>query len=333
MLGALGLVAIASTSGNPAETAQSIGIFLAGGLKIMSSILPLQATFAAYSKLIPVVYILTKFIDDSNFVNEYSSKSERLVQKTQQSRIGPVGIEITDVSFKYEVGLPYALNDVDLYIDPGQFVAIVGSSGSGKSTLADLIIGILAPTVGKIKFFNTANEELDLNAISFGYVAQKPGIVSGSIKDNVALGVSLESIDLDKLSDAFENSHLTNLISDLDMGADTDLGKQSDSLSGGQLQRIGLARALYSNPNLLLLDEATSALDAESEFVVSNSIKNLKGKCTIIVIAHRLTTVQSADIVFVVDEGKIVAQGKFADLAKSNEIVSKFIELSEIKTT
>jgi ATP-binding cassette subfamily C protein len=122
-------------------------------------------------------------------------------------------------------------------------------------------------------------------------------------------------------------------VSTLENGVNTELGAQSDGLSGGQLQRIGLARAIYSNPGLLVLDEATSALDAETEAAVSDSLRTLHGKCTIIVIAHRLSTIQNADKVFVFDKGKLVAFGKFSDLVETNEFVARFFQLSKLEIT
>ena len=119
----------------------------------------------------------------------------------------------------------------------------------------------------------------------------------------------------------------------LEDGVDTDLGAQSDGLSGGQLQRIGLARAIYANPGLLVLDEATSALDAETEAAVSDSLRTLHGKCTTIVIAHRLSTVQNADTVFVFEKGEVVAFGKFAELVETSDVVARFVELSKLEIT
>jgi ATP-binding cassette, subfamily B, bacterial PglK len=136
-----------------------------------------------------------------------------------------------------------------------------------------------------------------------------------------------------RLVNALALSHLQGLIETLENGVDTELGAQSDGLSGGQLQRIGLARAIYANPGLLVLDEATSALDAETEAAVSDSLRTLHGKCTTIVIAHRLSTIQNVDMVFVFDKGEIVASGKFNELAATNEIVAKFVELSSLEIT
>lgn len=332
MVGALGLIAGLSIGNSSKEVSQSIGIFLAGGLKIMSSLLPIQATFASFSQLSAVLKILQNFVNDSGFNKRTLTSHQSDIQNSTQATKNAVGVLVKDLNFSYERSLPPVLKGVSLEINPGQFVAIIGASGAGKSTFADLIIGIEEPTSGSIEYFNDQNEILNPCDINFGYVAQNPGVISGRIIENIALGIDSDEVDMNKLNSAISKSHLNDVLINLDYGVETDLGKQSDALSGGQLQRIGLARALYANPNLLILDEATSSLDAETEFAVSNSIQSLRGKTTIIVIAHRLTTVQNADVVYLLDEGSIVAQGTFKELLESNEKVAKLVELSEIKT-
>lgn len=328
MLGALGLILISITSGSASGSAQSIGIFLAGGLKIMSSLLPIQATFAAYNDLLAKVEILFGFLNKKKEFNlddpEFSSKNN--------FDLGPIELLISNVSFRYGEDAPYVLSDVDIKVEPGQLVALIGPSGSGKSTLADLIIGVEFPETGSISFFNYSKKEISAKNFRVGFVAQNPGVTSGTIKENIAFGLKASEVNLSHLEDAINASKLRDLILELPNGYETDLGKQADSVSGGQLQRIGLARALYIKPNLLILDEATSALDAETEAAVTETLNQLKGKVTILVIAHRLTTVQNADVVYVMNEGKIVANGKFSELIKTNPIVAKFVELSDLNS-
>jgi ATP-binding cassette subfamily C protein len=163
-----------------------------------------------------------------------------------------------------------------------------------------------------------------------GYVPQKPGMISGTIKQNIALGVSLEEIDKSKLQNSIQGSHLADVVNSLPDGLDTQLGKRRDELSGGQLQRIGLARALYTQPSLLVMDEATSALDADSENEINKAIDELRGKVTVILIAHRLNTVQRSDIVFLVEEGQITASGTFSELLRTNSTVKKLADLMAI---
>jgi ATP-binding cassette subfamily C protein len=233
---------------------------------------------------------------------------------------------LKQVSYTYENSEFPAVKNVSLNVPKGNTVAFIGASGSGKSTLADLIVGLLMPTTGTVVVANP-----DLRNI--GYVPQSPGIISGTISQNITLDINKEPFDQDRLDNALKLSHLSELVSTLENGVDTELGAQSDGLSGGQLQRIGLARALYANPGLLVLDEATSALDAETEAAVSDSLRTLHGKCTTIVIAHRLSTIQNADTVFVFDKGEIVASGKFAELVETNDIVARFVELSTLDIT
>jgi len=332
LLGALGIIFLSFRSENIQESAQSIGVFLTGATKIMASLLPLQ-TYAAYFR--HQIEMAQKFLNfEATTGANKNSRNNFLVSKNRNNNLlGPIGIEIKNLSFYYDSSNNLALNNLNIKIQPGQFVAVIGPSGSGKSTLADLIIGVLHPSEGKIEFVSADGKYLTNEEVRFGYVPQHPGKVQGTVMDNIAFGVQESEIDLVNLNFAVNKAHLDELISSLEQGLNTYLGEQANSLSGGQMQRIGLARALYENPNLLLLDEATSALDVETEVAVTESLENFRKKCTMIVIAHRLSTVQNADLVLVIDEGKLVGQGKFSELIQSNDIVSKYVELSELKTS
>jgi ATP-binding cassette subfamily C protein len=328
LLGALGIISISLRSGNIQQSAESIGIFLTGSMKIMTSLLPLQTYFAQFKNQIE---ISQKFLDF-----EEQTKNSRDTNKSNQDFVKsilvnePVGIEIKNLEFNYgEIANP-VLKNINLKIEPGQFVAFIGPSGSGKSTLADLIIGINEPNSGEIDYFTKSSSSIKRDNIGFGYVPQNPGRIYGTIKENIGFG--LDEIQDDLLAQAIDGAHLSDVVNNLESGFEFHTGEQSDDLSGGQMQRIGLARALYSKPNILLLDEATSALDVEIEAAVSKSLEKLRGSCTIVVIAHRLSTVKNADVVFVVDEGKILAHGKFAELVKTNDLVARFVELSNLST-
>jgi len=157
-------------------------------------------------------------------------------------------------------------------------------------------------------------------------------MISGSIAENIALGVSANEIDQVKLQRAIEAAHLNQVIAALPEGINSDLGKRKDELSGGQLQRIGLARALYSEPKLLIMDEATSALDANSEHEINKVLDEMRGKVTVILIAHRLNTIQRSDVVYLLENGRITAAGSFAELQRSNQTVKNLAELMAIDT-
>jgi ATP-binding cassette subfamily C protein len=155
-------------------------------------------------------------------------------------------------------------------------------------------------------------------------------MVSGTILENVALGVDPKNVNRSDVIAALEEAHLGPLINELPKGIDTPLGKLKDSLSGGQMQRLGLARAIYFKPSLLVMDEATSALDAESESEIQKTLEELRGKVTVVVIAHRLNTIQHADKVILVEEGKVLDSGKFKELIARNPSVERGVELMRI---
>jgi len=159
------------------------------------------------------------------------------------------------------------------------------------------------------------------------YVPQKPGMVSGTIAQNIALGVADEKIDEELVWECLRLAALDDVVKGMPGGIHASLGKQSDQLSGGQLQRLGLARALYPKPRLIILDEATSALDAGSEAAVSKNIRELGDAVTLVVIAHRLSTIKHADCVYVVDEGKIIASGPFSTLRKTVPMIEEYVRL------
>jgi ATP-binding cassette subfamily C protein len=163
-----------------------------------------------------------------------------------------------------------------------------------------------------------------------GYVPQRPGMVPGSIAENVALGEVQSNIDRELVFDCLAQANLMQLVQSLPKGIDSDLGLFQEKLSGGQLQRIGLARALYSKPSLLLLDEATSALDASSEAEILISLNQMRGKVTVLLIAHRIHTIQQADSIFVMDEGTIIDSGTFQELLARNLTIQRIVDLTRV---
>ena len=241
-----------------------------------------------------------------------------------------LSVEIRDLYFEYGDTSPstVVLHGISLTVEAGSAVAIIGPSGAGKSTLVDLILGLHSPTAGEVRCSGMHPKELqEIQPGAISYVPQKPGLVAGSFEANIALGVPEREVDQDRLWRALSAANLTELVSSLRGGVKAELGKHSDSLSGGQIQRLGLARALYTSPKLLVLDEATSALDAETEATISKSLEFLRDKTTVITIAHRLTTVQRADCIYVVDEGRLIATGTFRELRKNNPLVKRYVEL------
>jgi ATP-binding cassette subfamily C protein len=241
---------------------------------------------------------------------------------------GGITVELDSVTFTHTGAAQPAVRDVSFTIEPGSYVALVGPSGAGKTTLADLVLGLNSPESGSVLVDGvSARTTREQKPGLMAYVPQRPGLVSGTLVDNIALGRDPESVDFDRVTAVLEKARLTDLVSELPEGVHTRLGKNSDSLSGGQIQRLGLARALYTNPKLIVLDEATSALDAEAEASISESIRNIGSDTTVIVIAHRLSTVQKADVVHVIDNGKLVASGSFRELRRTVPMIQEYVRL------
>jgi ATP-binding cassette, subfamily B, bacterial len=221
-------------------------------------------------------------------------------------------IELDRVTFRYGPLEPLVVNEVSLQIEPGQLVAVVGKSGSGKSTLASLLVGLHAPTSGRILYDGVLLADLDLRSVrqQLGIVVQRTYVFGRTIRANIALADP--ELPLDAITEAAKIVQLHDEIMKMPMGYDTLLVDGGGSISGGQRQRIALARALMRKPAVLLLDEATSALDAITERKVQLELEKLS--CTRIVIAHRLSTVMHADAILVMENGKLVEQGKHHEL-------------------
>jgi ABC-type multidrug transport system fused ATPase/permease subunit len=224
-----------------------------------------------------------------------------------------LGLELKNVSFSYGIGQP-ALRDISFTVEPGQKVAIVGPSGAGKTTCFELASGFLDPDHGEVLLDGTsAVETLKHRSGVIGIVAQRPHLVAGTLAENISLERA-DKTDISHVAECLQVAGLGHMssVADLEKMVEPDAGE----LSGGEIQRVGLARALYRRPRIIFLDEATSALDAQTEAGVNAALEKLRGKMTILLIAHRLSTVISADKIIYLDKGEIVAEGTFAELQK-----------------
>lgn len=235
-----------------------------------------------------------------------------------------------DVFFKYEGTETPALRGVSLRIEKNQTVGLVGKSGSGKTTLVDLLLGLFAPTAGRILIDGVDLTPQNLSAWrrTVGYVPQHIYLVDDSIANNIAFGVAPQDVDMERVERAASIAHLDEFIQTLSDGYQTVVGERGVRLSGGQRQRIGIARALYHDPEVLIMDEATSALDGATENAVMDAIHALAGKKTIILIAHRLTTVQTANIIWMLRDGRVEQTGTYEELLQKNRLFREFAGFS-----
>jgi ATP-binding cassette subfamily C protein len=304
---ALGLAIIAggtyAVSGTEAAVA-AITVFAAAGFRLLPIVNRIQGLILQLFSTIPAAQLA---------LIEQSAPAPLAREKpTNNSH----ALMLKDVSFRYPTSTNNVLSNVSLSLSAGLQYAIVGPSGAGKTTLVDICLGLLQPQEGTVL----------TSSATIAYVPQDTHIPRLSLQQNVALEWNREAIDISLVDDAIRRAQLTHV---LDGRSATD-GLSEQGLSGGQKQRIGLARAMYRNPSLLFLDEVTSALDAETEHAVMSSIESLRGTTTVVIVAHRLSTVQHADQVIYLDNGKVLGVGTFDELRKSIPQLQRQIELGTL---
>lgn len=317
VLGGFGVVAavVLATQDGP-EALATLAVLLAVVLRIVPS---LSRLLGSVSNIRIGRSALATLIGDLDLmgVTRLGAVSTSLPARAESpSEASPQSIELREVTFSYVGGSGVALEGVDLIVEPGRSVGVVGPSGSGKSTLIDILCGIRPPDSGSVL---VGGHEVgggdDLLVGTVGLVPQDVFVVDGSIRRNVAFG--LEEDD-ERVWNALRKAHLAEHVSTLPGGLDAVVGERGTRLSGGQRQRLGIARALYREPSILVLDEATAALDVETEEAVVAAISDLAGQVSLVVVAHRLSTVRRCDSVAYLDQGRIRAFGTFGQIA--NEV-------------
>jgi ABC-type multidrug transport system fused ATPase/permease subunit len=316
--GLLAAFELATSSWNQALAV--LAIFIAGSTRILPSLMRMQQAALQIKSASGQGQSTLELVNDLDFLNSQCRTETEEIARNLQSpheieyQFAPT-VELFNVSYRYPGAQKPALQSVSLQVKAGSTVAIVGPSGSGKSTLADMMMGLLNPDTGDAQIGGLPTAI----ALSYGrrriaYVPQECVMLEGSIRDNIVLGREKpEAVDT-SVWRALGIVGLEQFVSDLPEQLDFSLGEDGDRLSGGQKQRIGLARALFDSPDLLVLDEATSSLDADSERAITNAIDHLGSSVTRVIIAHRLSTVQSADMVVYLNDGHLITSGSFASV-------------------
>ena len=283
-------------------------------------------------ELITAYYNLKKGEAAAERINQLMDSEEKIDENKQNINSLEFQNEIRfeNVGFSYENNDGFCLENISFTIKKGQRIAIVGASGAGKSTLFDLLIRFADATSGKITIDNTDIRDFNLKTLRslYGMVTQESILFNDSIKNNVAFG--LENVNDEDIIKACEIANATEFIEQMTDGYDTVTGDRGTLLSGGQKQRLCIARAVLRNPQILLMDEATSAMDTQNEHKVTDAISNAMQGRTMVVIAHRLSTVINSDLIIVMDKGKIVETGTHRSLLEKNGHYSKLIKLQTL---
>lgn len=307
VIGLAGLIILMMIQKKPVEQfIPTLGIFVSAAFRMIPSLNRIMASTQSIRFAQPVVNILYDELVLIQSVPEPSNR-EQIDFRTN--------IRLHNLHFRYDSATNEALKNVSFSIPSGSTVGFIGPSGSGKSTLVDVILGLLTPSAGEVLVDNS-NIQSGIRAWQdqIGYVPQSIYLTDDTIRRNIAFGIPTEQIDDASVEKALKSAQLDEYINSLPEGLETFVGERGVRLSGGQRQRIGIARALYRNPSVLVLDEATSALDTNTEKGVMQAITALKGTKTILIVAHRLSTVENCDILYRFNHGVVEAAGSPAEI-------------------
>jgi ABC-type multidrug transport system fused ATPase/permease subunit len=315
----VGFVSLSLIFAEPSENLISVlGIFAIASVRLMpsaSQILSSINLLRNNQSTLDRIYLDLKEAEKPDAVNslKHSTANDRNLKLSTLAFKNKLVFD--KINYSYPGGSGKALTDISLTVRKGESIALIGKSGAGKTTLVDVFLGLLIPQSGDIQVdgfsvYETMRSWQNL----IGYIPQSIFLTDDTIERNIAFGVPDSQIDRQRLEQAIESAQLSEFIEQLPEGTQTMVGERGVLLSGGQRQRIGIARALYHEREILVLDEATSALDNETESLVSEALRKLSGKKTTIVIAHRLTTVQHCDRIYVIEKGKVVRCGSYHEV-------------------
>ena len=312
VIGALLIAGVQFMLNDATRAVGTLSIFLAAGTRIAPAALRLQQGAIQIKMGIGSAKPTLDLIKDLSGVSPIAETSDVLDQI--HTGFKP-SIRVESVSLTYPGNSRPSVNEVSFEIKPGTTVAFVGPSGAGKTTIIDILLGVLDPQFGTALISGLTPQDASKTwPGAIAYVPQDIAIASGTIRENVAMGYSSQVATDELVLNALEVAGLSNFVVSLKDGIDTVVGERGTKISGGQRQRLGIARAMFTKPALLVLDEATSALDGETELQVSDAIRKLRGSTTVVLIAHRLSTVRDADKVIYMADGRVIASGTFDEV-------------------
>jgi ABC-type multidrug transport system fused ATPase/permease subunit len=306
-------------SGSFAEAAASVTLYTYAGYRMIPAV---QGVFKAVTNLRYGSHTANKIIEEFRNLEA----APRLPPISKEILTFKRNIEINNIGFTYETGNKPVLRDIVIEIPTNSSVGFAGKTGSGKTTLVDIILGLHRPQHGQIIVDGVSINDKNIRGWqnNLGYVPQAIYLSNDSLAANIAFGIPKDQIDMEAVRRATHMAQLDEFVeNELPQKYETFIGERGVRLSGGQRQRTGIARALYRNPSVLLLDEATSALDGHTEEAVMKAIDSLMGIKTIIMIAHRLSTLEKCDQIYLLDKGRIVDSGKYEELIQRNPFFSK----------
>lgn len=289
-----------NSNGNTTSIFTLLSIYVASAFRILPSVNRMMSSFQSIKYLLPLI---DKLVSEKNVIDEYyfnrkhSSQSEIInFSKT---------IEIQNITFRYENAVQNALENINFTIQKGDFIGIIGESGSGKSTFIDIFIGLFVPKSGNILVDGIVLNDYITWRRKIGYVSQNIYLIDDTIVNNIAFGQNSEEIDLSRIDYVLKEAQLYDFIYSLPLNVQTTIGERGVRFSGGQRQRLGIARALYHDPEILVFDESTSALDSSTEAEIMKSILNLNKNTTVLFITHRLSTIENCNHVYKLEKGRI----------------------------
>lgn len=309
------LYLVATHNGNLGMILPILSVYAIGSIKLLPAFQQIYSSIAIIRANIPAFEAIQE-----DLKNSFNQKIN--LQKLKQNYLSPKQhIILENITFTYPNKKEPALNKLDMEIKANSIIGIVGPSGSGKSTLIDILLGLIEPDQGELRIDNIIIDNNNRRSWqnSIGFVAQSIFLSEGTIAENVGFGIPSDQIDIEQVKEVLKLAHLNELIDSLSDGIYTKVGERGVQLSGGQRQRIGIARALYHKAEVIVFDEATSSLDGITEKMIMDAIHDFGGQKTIILIAHRLKTVQKCNKIFFINNGKVVDQGTYDELIKNNE--------------